>query len=72
VTIRESIQQMLDAHDDGWSLTQHVICMGLERITDNGVIESTAWIWAPSEQPAWMTTALLEEGIRQREDAEFE
>ena len=68
MTIRDAIQEMLDSHDDGWSVTQHVVCMGLERVID-GRIESMAWFWAPSDQPVWMTGALIESAIRQHDDA---
>lgn len=66
MTIREAIQAMLDAHGDGWTVSQHVVVMGLERVHD-GQIEATAWHWSPAEQPDWMTTALLEEAIRHRD-----
>lgn len=63
--IRDAIQTMLDAHDDGWSVTQFVIVMGLERVSD-GRIETIEcpWPWAPAEQPAWITAALLEGALR--------
>lgn len=70
MSIREAIQAFLDQHGDGWNVSQFVIVMGLERITD-GTLESTPWVWAPAEQPDWMTTALLEEGIRQRDAADI-
>lgn len=69
--IGEAIQQLLDAHGDGWSVTQHCVVMGLERVVD-GHIEAIAWHWAPPDQPGWMTTALLEEALRQRDEAEFD
>lgn len=67
--IRDAIQKLLDAHDDGWSVTQHVVVMGLERVVD-GRIEAIAWHWYPTDQPAWMTTALLEEALRQRDEVD--
>jgi hypothetical protein len=65
--IREAIQKMLDAHPDGWSVAQHVVCMALERVVD-GRIESIAWHWTPPDQPDWMTDALIERAIRARDD----
>jgi hypothetical protein len=67
--IRVAIQQMLDSHGDGWQLAQHCIVMALERVVD-GRIESIAWHWCPPDQPDWMTDALLEQGMRQRDQSE--
>lgn len=64
--IGRAIQKMLDEHSDGWSLAQHCIVMALERVKD-GRIESTTWYWCPADQPDWMTDALLEAAMRQRE-----
>lgn len=62
MTIRDAIQMMLDAHDDGWSVSQFVVCMALERVVD-GRIESTVWHWSPAEQAFWMTRALVSESL---------
>lgn len=61
--IRAAIQAMLDQLGDGWQVGQHVIAMSLERITADGVIETTAWYWSPPGQPDWMTTGLLEAAV---------
>jgi hypothetical protein len=71
MTIADALQRLLDSHEDGWSVSQHVVCMGLERVV-GGEIESTAWCWAPPDQPEWMTIALLEHSIKQREETEEE
>ena len=61
--VRDAIQsRILDAEGDGWSLTQYVICMGLQRINPDGVVESTAWVWSPTGQPDWQSLGLLEVG----------
>lgn len=65
--IRAAIQALLDDLGDGWTLTQHVIVMGLERVVE-GEIEAVSWYWAPSDQAAWMTDGLMEHGLRLRED----
>ena len=70
--IRLAIQEMLDKEGDGWSLTQYVIAMGLERIENNGSIESVAWYYAPDGQADWQTTGLLEEAVALHENAEEE
>lgn len=68
-SIRKAIQQLIDSLDgEGWSVTQHCVVMGLERVID-GRIESIAWHWAPPDQPDWMTDALLEQAIRVRDEA---
>lgn len=67
--IRAAIQATLDEAGDGWTLTQHVVCMGLERVTDGG-IEAAAWYWTPPGQPEWMTDGLIEQAARLREDVD--
>ncbi len=69
--IREAIQTLLDEHGDGWTLTQLVLVMGLERVHD-GRIESTAWYWSPPDQPDWMTTGLLDSAMEIREESDTE
>jgi hypothetical protein len=64
--IRDAIQALLDAEGDGWTLAQHVIVSGLERI-ENGRIVTTYWCWTPPGQADWMTTGLLEEVVASRE-----
>lgn len=59
--VRAAIQAILDASDDpGWQVAQFVICMGLERVTGDGELDSSAWLWAPPHQAEWMTDGLLE------------
>lgn len=61
--VRDVIQaRILDAEGDGWSLTQYVICMGLQRMTPDGEVQSTAWFWSPKGQPDWQSLGLLEVG----------
>lgn len=61
--VRDAIQaRILDAAGDGWTLSQFVICMGLQRVTPDGAVESTAWVWAPDSQPEWQSLGLLECG----------
>ena len=66
MTIREAIQAMLDAHGDGWQVAQLVVSMGLERVNSDGELESSPWIWAPPQQPDWMTDGLLEASMEMR------
>ena len=58
--IREAIQAYLTAEGDGWSLTQFVVAMGLERMDSDGNIESLAWYCAPKDQADWHTKGLLQ------------
>jgi hypothetical protein len=61
--VRDAIQaRVLDAEGDGWTLTQYVVCMGLQRITADGRVESTAWYWSPPGQPDWQSLGLIEVG----------
>lgn len=57
--IKEGIQKVLDAYDDGWTVSQFVVAMGLERIVGDDV-EAICWIYAPVSQPGWMTEKLIE------------
>lgn len=68
--IRLAIQDMLDKEGDGWSLTQYVVAMGLEKIKKDGSIESIAWYYAPDGQADWQTGGLLEEAAAMHENAE--
>lgn len=69
--VRAAVQAVLDASPDrGWHAAQFVICLGLERVTQNGGLESTPWIWAPPSQPEWMTDGLIDAAHAIRQDAE--
>lgn len=58
--VRHYIQQMLNNAGDGWHLAQYVLCMGLERVTSDGELECTAWVWSPPGQADWMSDGLLQ------------
>lgn len=58
--VRAAIQALLDTEGDGFHVAQFVVCMGLERVTSYGALESTPWLWAPPGQPEWMTDGLLD------------
>lgn len=71
--IREAIQRLLlDAAGDGWSATQYVIVMGLEKIHPDGSLESTAWHYAPTDQPDWQTAGLLDHALDMLRHADTE
>lgn len=60
--IREVIQRtILDLEGEGWSVTQYVVAMGLERMHPDGSVESIAWYHSPPDQPAWQTAGLLDQ-----------
>lgn len=60
--IREAIQRtILDKEGEGWSVTQYVIAMGLERMNPDGTVDSLAWYHSPPDQPAWQTSGLLDQ-----------
>lgn len=69
--IRQAVQAVIDEEEgQGWTVSQYVVAMGLERIVD-GAIESTGWYWHPSDQPDWMTYGLLESALEIRAAAEL-
>lgn len=57
--IRRAVQAVLDADGDGYHVAQFVVCMGIERVTGDGELESAPWLWVPPGQPEWMTDGLL-------------
>jgi hypothetical protein len=65
--LRAAIQELLDAEGDGWIVNEYVVALGLEKIDASGHIESTAWVWAPSEQPEWVSDGLLQAAVELRE-----
>ncbi len=70
--LRAAIQRLLNAEGDGYILDQFVLALGLQRMNSEGVIESTAWVWAPAEQPDWITDGLLRAASELREDADID
>ena len=70
--IRLAIQKYLNAEGDGWSLTQFVVAMGLERMDSDGNIESLAWYAAPKDQAEWHTNGLLQNAIDLHEMSDAE
>jgi len=69
--LRNAIQRVLNEEGDGWIVGQFVLALGLEKLVD-GVIESTAWVWAPADQPDWVTDGLLRAASELREDADID
>jgi hypothetical protein len=70
--LRNAIQRLLNSEGEGWVLDQFVIAMGLQRVTSENEVESTAWVWAPAEQPDWITDGLLRTAAELREDADID
>jgi hypothetical protein len=69
--LRNAIQRVLNEEGDGWIVGQFVVALGLEKMVD-GAIESTAWVWAPADQPDWVTDGLLRAASELREDADID
>ena len=69
--LRNAIQRVLNEEGDGWIVGQFVLALGLEKMVD-GAIESTAWVWAPADQPDWVTDGLLRAASELREDADID
>jgi hypothetical protein len=70
--LRNAIQKLLNAEGDGWILDQFVLALGLQRVNSEGDVESTAWVWAPAEQPDWQTDGLLQAASELREDSDID
>jgi len=71
--IRQAVQAVIDAEGgEGWTVSQFVVALGLERILSDGSMEGCAWYVAPAEQADWMTAGLLEASLELRSGAELE
>jgi hypothetical protein len=70
--VRAAIQAVLDGEGDGYHVAQFVVCMGIERVSAGGEIESAPWVWAPPSQPDWMTGGLLDSAKELHESLEDE
>ena len=70
--LRNAIQKLLNAEGDGWVLDQFVLALGLQRVNSEGDVESTAWVWAPAEQPEWQTDGLLQAASELREGSDID
>ena len=70
--LRAAIQRLLNDEGDNWVLGQFVLALGLEKMNSDGAIESTAWVWAPADQPDWITDGLLRAASELREDADID
>jgi hypothetical protein len=70
--LRNAIQKLLNTEGDGWVLDQFVLALALQKVTSDGHIESTAWVWAPADQPDWQTDGLLRAAAELREDADID
>jgi hypothetical protein len=70
--LRNAIQKLLNQEGDGWVLNEFVIALGLQKMNSEGEVESTAWVWAPADQPDWITDGLLRAASELREDADIE
>lgn len=57
--LRSALQRLLDGEGDGWHLRDFVVVMGLEKLDPPGMIESTSWIFAPPDQPDYITDGLI-------------
>lgn len=71
--LKNAIQRLLNAQPDaGWVLDQFVVCLALQRVDSEGQIDSTAWVWAPNDQPDWQTDGLLRAATELREDCDID
>ena len=70
--LRNAIQKLLNQEGDGFVLNEFVLALGLQKMNSEGEVESTAWVWAPADQPDWITDGLLRAASELREDADIE
>lgn len=70
--IKAAIQRYLDAEGEGWSVSQWVLAMGLERVNGDGELESLAWYCAPKDQADWHTKGLLQNASDLHESVDIE
>jgi hypothetical protein len=70
--LRNAIQKLLNAEGDGFIVDQFVLALGLQRIDSDGKVQSTAWVWAPAEQPDWQTDGLLRAASELREISDID
>ena len=70
--LRNAIQRLLNDEGEGWVVGEFVLALGLQRINSDGQIESTPWVWAPADQPDWITDGLLRAASELREDADID
>ena len=57
--IRNGIQKALDSMGDGWTAAHYIVCLGLERVTSDGELETCGFWLAPPEQADYITDGLL-------------
>jgi hypothetical protein len=69
--LRNAIQRVLTEEGDGWMCGHFVLALGLEKMVD-GVIESTAWVWSPADQPEWISDGLLRAAADLRQDSDID
>lgn len=56
--VRAALQAVIDTHGDGWTVSDYVVTMGLERL-EAGELETTPWWYAPPTQAEWVTDGLI-------------
>ncbi|MCV7210531.1 DUF7213 family protein [Mycolicibacterium canariasense] len=70
--IAEAIQELLNREGDGWTLSNYIVAMQLQRLSPEGEIEGTDWSWAPRSQPTSTNRAMLQEALGDYYSAEVE
>ena len=70
--IRQAIQAMLDAEGDGYIVEDFVLALGLQKMLPDGSVDSTAWVWTPTEQADWKTDGLLRAAVELRADQDID
>ena len=69
--LRKAIQDLLDTYQDGWLVSDYVVCLGLERM-HGSELESGTWHYAPPDQADWKTGALIQRAVEARDFVEWD
>ena len=61
-SIRETLQAVVDAIDGTWTVAHYVAVVGMQRVADDGSIETRVMIAQPDGQPDYVAEGLLSAG----------
>lgn len=67
--VRKALQDLLDAEGDGWHMSHFVVILGLEKISEDGEVMTSAWVTGPVGQPDYVTDGLIATAQDLRDDS---
>lgn len=62
--IRIELQRLLDLEKEGWSVAHYATMVGIDRVSDDGTVETATFVHAPDGQADYMTGGLLIDGAK--------